>query len=64
MSELKTRKRINDPIYHKQDYENELKHEKFICDVCKCDLNITNKSRHLKTKKHVKLFEMHNGFLW
>ena len=63
MSELKTRKRINDPTYHKQYYENKLKHENFICDVCKCEINITNKSRHLKTKKHVIQFERNNPFV-
>ena len=55
MSEIKTKKRMNDPEYHKQYYENKLKNQNFICDVCKCELNITNKSRHLKTKKHMKL---------
>ena len=55
MSEIKTRTRINDPIYHKQYYENKSKNQNFICDVCKCEGNITNKSRHLKTKKHMKL---------
>ena len=57
MSELKTVKRINNPIYHQQYYENKLKNQNFICDVCKCEVNITNKSRHLKTKKHIIQFE-------
>ena len=57
MSEIKTRTRINDPVYHKQYYENKFKNQNFICDVCKCELNITNKSRHLKTKKHIKIYE-------
>jgi len=63
MSEIKTRTRINDPIYHKQYYENKLKNQNFICDVCKCELNITNKSRHLKTKKHIKQFERYIPFV-
>ena len=58
MSEIKTRTRINDPIYHKQYYENKLKNQNFICDVCKCEGNITNKSRHLKTKKHMNLCKL------
>ena len=41
----------------KQYYENKLKNQNFICDVCKCEGHITNKSRHLKTKKHIKLYE-------
>ena len=56
MSELSI-KRLNESLYHKQYYENKLKNQNFICDVCKCELNITNKSRHLKTKKHIKLYE-------
>jgi len=32
-----------------------LKNQNCICDVCKCEGNITNKSRHLKTKKHMNL---------
>ena len=63
MSEIKTRTRINDPVYHKQYYENKLKNQNFICDVCKCELNITNKSRHLKTKKHIKQFERYIPFV-
>ena len=63
MSEIKTGKRIYNPIYHKQYYENKLKHENFICDVCKCEVNITNKSRHLKTKKHIKQFERYIPFV-
>ena len=56
MSELSI-KRLNESLYHKQYYENKLKNQNFICDVCKCELNVTNKSRHLKTKKHIKLYE-------
>ena len=54
MSELSI-KRLNESLYHKQYYENKLKNQNVICDVCKCEGNITNKSRHLKTKKHMKL---------
>ena len=56
MSELSI-KRLNESLDHKQYYENKLKNQNCICDVCKCEGHITNKSRHLKTKKHIKLYE-------
>ena len=63
MSEIKTKKRMNDPEYYKQYYENKLKYQNFICDFCKREFNITNKSRHLKTKKHILQVERNKPFV-
>jgi len=42
------------PDYFKKYYENNLKDSYFYCYCCKKEYLTTHKSRHTKTKKHMK----------
>lgn len=39
--------------YHKKYYTENLKGNKWHCDMCDCDVSICHKSRHIQTKKHI-----------
>ena len=56
-----------DPLYFRKYYLEKMKGLRYHCELCNCEVPNENKTRHLKTKKHMrkvseKIYENYSEF--
>jgi hypothetical protein len=38
------------------DLHKNIMSERYVCEICKCEIQCKNKEKHEKTKKHLKMY--------
>jgi hypothetical protein len=48
-----------DRVHAVKEQRHKYQHRKFVCESCVCGLLISNKARHLKSRKHLLYNDLH-----